>query len=180
MTTANKITLARLALIPIFMAVLLLAETPFAWAVALALYLIAAATDGLDGFIARKYNQITTMGKFLDPLADKILVLAALCAFLQMGLTSAWVVFIIVTRELVITSFRIVSINKGVVIAADRAGKLKTLSQNVAVVVVMLEYILTQRAFVGGILLWISVALTVYSGVSYIVKNFHVLDFKGE
>lgn len=180
MTTANKITLARLALIPIFMAVLLLAETPFAWAVALALYLIAAATDGLDGFIARKYNQITTMGKFLDPLADKILVLAALCAFLQMGLTSAWVVFIIVTRELVITSFRIVSINKGVVIAADRAGKLKTLSQNVAVVVVMLEYILTQRVFVGGILLWISVALTVYSGVSYIVKNFHVLDFKGE
>lgn len=180
MTTANKITLARLALIPIFMAVLLLAETPFAWAVALALYLIAAATDGLDGFIARKYNQITTMGKFLDPLADKILVLAALCAFLQMGLTSAWVVFIIVTRELVITSFRIVSINKGVVIAADRAGKLKTLSQNVAVVVVMLEYILAQRVFVGGILLWISVALTVYSGVSYIVKNFHVLDFKGE
>lgn len=179
MTTANKITLVRMCLIPVFM-VLLLTNIPYGEYFAVVVFALAAITDGIDGYVARKYSQITTMGKFLDPLADKLLVIAALCVFIEMGLVASWVAMIIITRELVVTSFRIVSINKGVVIAADRSGKMKTLFQILAVLAILLEHIFCEQIFIGNILMGITVVLTVYSGYSYIAKNFDVLDFKKE
>ncbi|MCI8856868.1 MAG: CDP-diacylglycerol--glycerol-3-phosphate 3-phosphatidyltransferase [Clostridiaceae bacterium] len=137
MTTANKITLARIAMIPFFVVFALMEG--FQWqAAALALFCIASATDFLDGYIARKYNQVTDFGKFVDPLADKLLVTAALVIFVGQGLLTSWMVFIILAREFIITSLRNVAAAKGQVMAASWSGKVKTCVQIAGIILIFL------------------------------------------
>ncbi|MBR5260623.1 MAG: CDP-diacylglycerol--glycerol-3-phosphate 3-phosphatidyltransferase, partial [Oscillospiraceae bacterium] len=131
MTTANIITIIRILLIPLFMATAL-GGVPYGVAIALGIFILASATDGVDGYIARKYNQVTTLGKFLDPLADKLLITAAILIFVQSGLMGAVSAMIILTREFAVTSLRIVAMGAGVALAANIWGKLKTVVQIIA------------------------------------------------
>lgn len=162
MTTANKITLARIAMIPFFVVFALLDD--WRWqAAALALFCIASFTDFLDGYIARKYNQVTDFGKFVDPLADKLLVTAALVIFVGQGLLASWMVFLILAREFIITSLRNVAAAKGQVMAAAWSGKVKTCVQIAGIILIFLlvigfGWIMEQ----GGAFSWTS-----GGGVSY-------------
>ncbi|MCK9478359.1 MAG: CDP-diacylglycerol--glycerol-3-phosphate 3-phosphatidyltransferase [Firmicutes bacterium] len=170
MTAANKITFLRILLVPVFM-VFLLRDM---WYISAAIFLIAAITDGVDGYIARKYQQITTLGKIIDPLADKLLVTAALIGLVWLQRLNPWFALIIISREFVVTSLRIVAISKGTVIAAATSGKLKTVTQITAIVVMLYNGV--YKFSVGGIL-WsdifmaAAVIITVYSGVEYIIAN---------
>ena len=141
MTTANKITLVRIAMIPFFI-YFAYVGTRTADIIALCLFLVASATDFLDGYIARKYNQITDFGKFVDPLADKLLVCAALLLFIQRGEMNGVMVFIILAREFIITSLRTVAAGKGRVLAAAWSGKVKTCTQIAGVAVIFVASIL--------------------------------------
>lgn len=171
MTTASKITLVRVVLIPFYVAFLLLhihggAEW-LRWA-ALAVFVVASVSDFVDGYIARHYNQVTDFGKFLDPLADKLLVTSAFIMFVEWGRMPAWVVIIVIAREFAITGLRAVAANKGTVIAAAWSGKIKTSCTMVGLVAMM--------AFTGSVVLdWavtiVILATTLYSGVEYFVKN---------
>ena len=125
MNTANKLTLCRVVMIPIFIVLLYLEFAGHLW-VALAVFILASITDFVDGYVARHYNQVTDFGKFMDPLADKILVTAALVYFIPLGLAPAWVVILILAREFLVTSLRLIAAGKGIVIAADKWGKYKT------------------------------------------------------
>lgn len=144
MTTANKITLARIAMIPFFIVCAMQGNAAFQIA-ALVLFCIASLTDFLDGYIARKYNQVTDFGKFVDPLADKLLVTAALLLFVEQGKFPAWMVFIILAREFIITSLRIVAANKGRVMAAAWSGKVKTCVQIAGILLTFLLTIYQQK-----------------------------------
>ena len=168
MTTANKITLARMMLIPIFMysAISEGAQGNF---VALALFAIASLTDGIDGKIARKYNQITDFGKLVDPLADKLLVMSALLILLEQGILSSWACIIILAREFVVSSLRSIAASKGVVLAAAFWGKLKTLSQLVCDVVLYGSLTLKKLS------IWVMVFFTVFSGYDYLKRNFYLI-----
>ena len=174
MTTASKITLIRIAFIPIFMILMYLSGgTPglYMW-IALGVFILASLTDYVDGHIARKYNQITDFGKFLDPLADKLLVIAAMAMFCEWGIIPAWALMIVLTREFAVTGLRLVAVGKGTVIAAGKSGKLKTASTMVGLCVLM--------AFPAIILLkWIIliviVVTTVYSGIEDFIQNLKCL-----
>lgn len=170
MNTANKLTVARIVSIPVFMIFLLL-PIPHGRLLAVLCFVLASATDFLDGYIARSRNQVTTFGKFFDPLADKLLIIAALVCFLELGLTNAWFVMIIIARELAVTSLRIVAMGAGTVIAAGFWGKLKTVSQIIAVLVVLLGQPLFGSELPGFICMCIAVALTLFSGFDYIWRN---------
>ena len=172
----NKLTLFRIFIIPVFLLFLL---GPFGGDysryIALLIFIIAAATDALDGYIARKYNYVTNFGKFMDPLADKVLVCSALIALIETGDISSVAVIIIIAREFIITGFRLVASDAGVVIAASSWGKIKTISQ-----MIMVMYLILGLG--GGIfdtLAWVlvaaAVAFTIISAVDYIVKNISVL-----
>lgn len=189
MNLPNKITLARIFLIPLFLIFALVpfpfealsfggVSIPFAHFIGAMIFCIAAGTDWLDGYYARKYNLVTNFGKFLDPLADKLLVTAALLALVEWGVVPAWMVIIIISREFTVTGIRLVAAADGEVIAASSLGKWKTIFQMVAIVV-LLFYNLPFALFdwpVGMILLWIAVILTIVSGVDYIVKNKHLFQ----
>lgn len=142
--------------------------------VALALFVIASLTDLLDGKIARKYNLVTNFGKFMDPLADKLLVSAAMICLIEMGRLPAWVVIVIISREFIISGFRLVASDNGVVIAASYWGKFKTVFQMVMIIVLICDL---GGAFgmIETILIWIALILTVVSLVDYLAKNIHVL-----
>lgn len=170
MNLANKITVARMILTPLFIIFVLMPPLWCKWT-ALGIFVLASATDKLDGTIARKYNQITTLGKFLDPLADKLLVIAALVCFIELGLAGSVAVFIIIARELIITSFRIVAMGTGVVMAADNLGKWKTVMQIAAVIIIMLDAYWWNTGVAGPLFLWIAVVLTLVSGVNYLWQN---------
>ena len=185
MNTANRLTMLRIVLTFIFM-FFLFVHGLWARVVALALFLIAALSDLLDGMIAHKKNQVTDFGKLMDPIADKILVLTAFLAFVQMQLVDAWMVAIIIFREIIITSLRLFALNKGKVLSASRSGKHKTLSQMVVIFVIllfvvfkemMLEYFTWnpawEKLFRQGIFLMmlVTVGLTLYSGLSYLWEN---------
>lgn len=179
MTTASKITLVRVALIPFFMLFLLLAigneSLDYMRYIALAIFVIASVSDFLDGYIARHYNQVSDFGKFLDPLADKLLVTAALIIMVEWGRMPAWAVIIIVAREFAVTGLRLVAANGGRVIAAGWSGKIKTFSTMIGLIAMML--------FTGSVALdWavtiIVVLATVYSGVEYFQKNWDCLNLK--
>ena len=153
MTTANKITLTRIAMIPFFiyfaaqpMLIIdekrYLVEFPTSTVIALVLFCVASFTDFLDGYVARKYNQVTDFGKFVDPLADKLLVASALILFVEQKAMAGWMVCIILARELIITSLRVVAANKGVVMAATWTGKVKTCVQIGGIIVIYLHYII--------------------------------------
>lgn len=167
MTTASKITLARVALIPVFMIVLLLG---YNWA-ALAIFAIASLTDFLDGYIARHYNQVSNFGKFLDPLADKLLVLAAMLIFVQWGRMPAWAVMVVLTREFAVSGLRMVAASGGRVMAAGFSGKVKTFSTMVGLCVMMALPLVWLDWVVTGVI----VVTTLYSGIEYFAQNWDVI-----
>ena len=179
MNTPNKLTVLRIILVPIFIAFLFLDSIWMNFAWALAVFVIASITDALDGHIARKNNLVTTFGKFLDPIADKILVVSALISFVELDLCSAIAVIIIISREFIVTSVRLAAADSGKVIAAAFSGKLKTAFTMVAICAVLVMQIFVSASVMdaslakiaGEILIWIATALTVFSGIEYIVKN---------
>lgn len=217
MTTANKITLTRIAMIPFFLyfasqSMILYdqaasAETfiptfrfPTATVVALVLFCVASFTDFLDGYVARKYNQVTDFGKFVDPLADKLLVSSALILFAEQGAFAGWMVCVILARELIITSLRVVAANKGRVLAATWTGKVKTCVQIGGIIVIYLYYILLPNVDFGsvplwlmppqfaqqladaapavtliGVVGWVVTLVTIYSGWDYLRKNWDII-----
>lgn len=214
MTTANKITLTRIAMIPFFIYFaaqpMLNVDTtvaqvsfPTCTLIALILFCVASFTDFLDGYVARKYNQVTDFGKFVDPLADKLLVASALILFVEQKAMAGWMVCVILARELIITSLRVVAANKGVVMAATWTGKVKTCVQIGGIIIIYLYYIIvgalasgaaglcfvtadgpTSAIFVlradGAPLLltivgWVVTLVTIYSGYDYLKKNWDLI-----
>ena len=175
MNLPNKLTTLRVIMIPFFVFFLLWqnGENRTFRMIALALFIIASLTDLLDGKIARKYNLVTNFGKFMDPLADKLLVCSALICLIELNALPAWMVIIIISREFIISGFRLIASDNGVVIAASYWGKFKTTFQMVSVVLLILD--IPALAFVTTICVWIALALTVISLVDYIAKNHKVL-----
>ncbi len=175
MNLPNKLTLFRVILIPVFVVFMLVSVTGDTdkW-IALAIFIIASLTDLLDGKIARKYNLITDFGKFMDPLADKLLVCSALICLVSLGKIPAWIVIVIIAREFIISGFRLIAADNGRVIAASYWGKFKTTFQMVMVILMIADipqlYILTQ------IIMYVALVLTVISLVDYLVKNKDVMS----
>ena len=166
MTTANKLTILRIALIPVFLVVLYLDFAGARWW-ALGIFIVACLTDFVDGYIARHYNQITNFGKFMDPLADKMLVMAAMCYFVEYGQMPGWCLAIVLLREFAVSGMRLVAVEQGRVIAAAWSGKIKTASTMVAICLMLLWNI----AWLNTVCWVVIVVTTVYSGVEYFVKN---------
>ena len=170
MNLPNKLTVFRCVLVPFFVAFLLgSGGTGPARFAALAVFVIASLTDFLDGYIARSQNLVTDFGKFMDPLADKVLVNSALVCFVGMGRLSPWVLIVILTREFIISGFRLIAAEKGVVIAANMWGKVKTTVQMICVIVMTLN--LPQLKLVEEILIWAMTLLTVVSLCVYLKEN---------
>src|SRR5690625_4699501 len=188
MNLPNKLTISRILLIPIFIILLSVpldfgawniggTELPITHFIAAMIFLFASTTDWVDGYIARKYNLITNLGKFLDPLADKLLVSAAFIMLIELQIAPAWIVIVIISREFAITGFRLVASGEGVVLAASSMGKLKTVSQILAVILLMLNnfpFSYTSIPF-DMIMLYIALIFTVWSGLDYFVKNWNVM-----
>ena len=174
MTTATKITLARVAMIPLYMVTMYASggESNLWMWLSLAIFIIASVTDFVDGYIARHYNQVSDFGKFLDPLADKLLTLAAMCMFCQWGTFPAWALMIILTREFAVSGLRMVAGPKGKVIAAGKSGKFKTASSMIGLCVWMA---FPGSVLLGAIVTWMIVLTTVYSGVEYFIQNWNCL-----
>lgn len=176
MTTANKLTILRIIMVPLFMAFLLVDNT-VCHIIALITFIIASATDGIDGYIARHYNQITTFGKFMDPLADKMLTTSAFLVLLEHSRISSIAVMIVLAREFMVSGVRMLAVSDGKVIAASMLGKIKTVSQMIAIVAAIIlmntDFFPEQNTalLITNILVWISTAITVISGIDYIVKN---------
>ena len=199
MNLPNKITVSRILLVPIFMIVLFL-PIPYASLIAALIFIIAAATDGVDGHIARSTNQVTNFGKFLDPLADKLLVASALIALVGQLKIPSWVVIVIIAREFIVTGFRLIAVNEGKVIAAGMSGKIKTVTQIIAIVLLLIDSsvlnandmfmiektmemirmfsIQPLNAIIGilaNIMVYVATFFTIYSCVVYIKQNIDVL-----
>lgn len=189
MNLPNQLTILRMIMVPIFVAFLLLSDVYdyFKW-IALILFAVASLTDMLDGKIARKYNLVTNFGKFMDPLADKLLVCSALICLTDLEMIPSWMTIIIIAREFIISGFRLIAAEKGVVIAAGFWGKLKTVCQMFMIIVMIIvvnyhgfyaegimETIFDVINIVGTVLLWISVVLTIVSLVDYLIKNKDVM-----
>lgn len=180
MNLANKITLARVAMIPVYMVTMYLSHgqsSVWLW-VSLGIFVIASITDFVDGHIARKKNQVSDFGKFLDPLADKLLVIAAMTMFTQWGIFPAWALMVVLTREFAVTGLRLIAVQKGIVIAAGWSGKVKTASTMVGLCAMMAAYGLSRFAWVYTVVLWVIVITTVYSGAEYFVHNWRCLKDK--
>lgn len=170
MNTANKVTLLRIALVPLFIVLWKIPSDLCHW-LAASVFIIAAITDGVDGYIARHYNQITNFGKFIDPLADKLLVTAALICFVASGDVPDWVTIIILAREFMVMGLRVVAVTQNVVIAASIWGKLKTVTQIVMVVSIMVLPVTPILDLFKNILIYAAMVITVFSGVDYMWKN---------
>ena len=178
MNLPNRLTILRTLMIPVFLFFLL---TDYAgncskW-IAVIVFILASLTDFLDGHIARKYNLVTNFGKFMDPLADKLLVCSAMICMIEVDKLPAWVVIIIIGREFIISGFRLIAAENGIVIAANYWGKFKTVSQMIMIILLMLDFggvfaVLTQ------IFIWLSVALTIISLLTYIMQNRKVLSMQ--
>lgn len=162
-TTANKITIFRILLIPVFLILAYLGQ--MAWA--LAVYIIACLSDMADGYIARHYNQISNFGKFMDPLADKVLVLAAMCFFIENGQMPGWAVVIVLFREFAVSGLRLIAVEQQRVIAAAWSGKIKTACTMVGLCVMLF----TSHPLVNQIVTWVIVLTTLYSGIEYFYVN---------
>ncbi|GIO41886.1 MULTISPECIES: CDP-diacylglycerol--glycerol-3-phosphate 3-phosphatidyltransferase [Paenibacillus] len=194
MNLPNRITLARIFMIPL-MLVFLLVDIDAAWwsyaieigdyslplnqLIAALIFIIAASTDGIDGYIARKHNLVTNLGKLLDPLADKLLVASVLIALAAMGKCDAWIAIVIIAREFAVTGLREVALLEGSVIAASNWGKAKTITQIVAISALLLNnfpFVWLNVPF-DVILIWLAALITIYSGIDYFVKNKSVLNF---
>lgn len=182
MNLANKLTLLRVALVPVFM-VFLLIDSTASQITAFMVFVIASLTDMLDGQIARKYNQITTFGKFADPLADKMLTTAAFLIFMQKGIIDSWAVMIILVREFAVSGVRLAAAGDGNVIAASFFGKFKTVAQMVAIIATIfitnISAIPQSTGYtISAALIWVSVVFTVLSGADYLIKNWHLMKLK--
>ena len=176
MNLPNKLTLFRVILIPFFVFFLLAPYFEgYGNYVAVVIFIIASITDFLDGKIARKYNLVTNFGKFMDPLADKLLVSSALISLIALNKIPAWIVIVIIAREFIISGFRLVAADNGVVIAASYWGKFKTAFQMVTVIVLILNIPVKVFDVIGTVLIYISLALTVISLIDYLAKNKDVL-----
>ena len=178
MNLANKLTLLRIIMIPVFVVVLL---SGYYYGAA-AVFVIASLTDMLDGYIARKYNMITDFGKLMDPLADKLLVTAALVALVELGDIQSWMVIVILSREFTVSILRAVAASSGKVIAASKWGKAKTIVQMIAIIAILFKnqpFEILNIPFAQGAL-YLAVALTIISGVDYIYKNKEFFSEKGE
>lgn len=188
----NILTIARIFITPVFLAVILMDNLPHKFLIACIIFSIGSITDAIDGHLARKNNQITNFGKFLDPIADKILTTSALLAFMSMGLCNIWIVMLVLTREFAIASVRMIAAAGGVVIPANIWGKIKTVSQMVFTILIMLlgetwEIIsntnkvlfekLPDLSLVSNGLLWITAILTVISGIIYLNDSKKIIDF---
>ncbi len=175
MNLPNKLTILRVILIPFFVAALLWdgGQNQTLRYVSAAIFIVASLTDMLDGKIARKYNLVTNFGKFMDPLADKLLVCSALICLIELGQIPSWMVIMIISREFIISGFRLVASDNGVVIAASYWGKFKTTFQMIAVVLLILQ--IPPLHIVTQICVWIALILTVVSLIDYIMKNHKVL-----
>ena len=171
MTTASKITLIRVLMIPVFMVILLTGHN----IVALIVFVVASCTDFVDGYIARHYNQVSYFGKFLDPLADKLLVISCMVIFIQWGRMPAWAVMIVLTREFAVTGLRLVAVESGRVIAAAWLGKIKTASTMIGLCIMLL---FSGSTILDWVITIIIVVTTLVSGIEYFVKNWDVLDMK--
>ena len=179
MNLPNKLTIVRVCLIPFFVAALLFdhGNNYTMRIVANVLFIIASLTDLFDGKIARKYNMVTNFGKFMDPLADKLLVCSALICLIELGQLPAWVVIVIISREFIISGFRLVAADNGVVIAASYWGKFKTTFQMIAVILLIFD--IPALRLVANITVVIAVALTIISLVDYVAKNYKILTEGG-
>ncbi len=173
MTTANKLTLLRVFLIPVFLVIAYL-DFPGHRYVALGVFIVASLTDLLDGYIARHYNQISDFGKFADPLADKCLVMAALCWFVETGEMFGWILAIVLLREFAVSGMRLVAVEKGRVIAAGWSGKVKTASTMVCICLMM--FFGPEPRWLNLVCQGVILVTTVYSGVEYFVKNWDVFQ----
>lgn len=179
----NLITLARLIAVPIIIIVLTLYPhaDQLVSAVAALVFLAAALTDLLDGYLARKYNLVSTVGKFLDPLADKLLVSAALIMLLELGRVEAWAVFLIIAREIAVTGLRAIAAERGLVISASTAGKRKTLAQNIAIFCLLWHYPLlwANTQAVGTVILYLALLITYWSGALYFYQFHQAVKAEG-
>ena len=172
MNLANKITLFRVILVPVFM-VVLYSDLQYSTYIAAIIFIFASLTDTLDGYIARSRNLVTNFGKFVDPLADKILVSAALISLVGLGKIPAWVVVVIIAREFTITGFRIIAASEGITIAASSLGKFKTITQLLAISLLLLNNFPFNIINIpmDMIMLYLSLFFTVVSGIDYLYKN---------
>ena len=173
MNLPNKLTLLRVCLIPVFLLLYpaSVLGDPISRYAALGVFIAASLTDALDGYIARSQNLITNFGKLMDPMADKLLVAAAMIAMVQTGALPSWVVIIIISREFLITGFRMLALERGIVIAASSWGKYKTISQIAMILLILLDF----TDFIPNVIVWVVIyaatVLTVISAVDYILKN---------
>lgn len=173
MNLPNKLTIFRVILIPFFIIALLVPGIPAGNWIALAIFIVASLTDLLDGKIARKYNLVTNFGKFMDPLADKLLVCSALICLVELSRIPSWMVVIIIAREFTISGFRLIAADNGVVIAASYWGKFKTTFQMIAVCLMIAN--IPVLSLLTTVITWIAVILTVVSLIDYLVKNKDVM-----
>jgi CDP-diacylglycerol--glycerol-3-phosphate 3-phosphatidyltransferase len=187
MNLPNKITVSRILLIPIFMILMLVpfhwgkvhllgADLPVTHLAGALLFIIASATDWVDGYLARKLNLVTNMGKFLDPLADKLLVSAALIILVELQFAPSWIVIIIISREFAVTGLRLLLAGEGEVVAANMLGKIKTWTQIVAISALLLHNIIFEMVSFpfANLALWVAMIFTIWSGWDYFAKNMHV------
>ncbi|MGM0411223.1 MAG: CDP-diacylglycerol--glycerol-3-phosphate 3-phosphatidyltransferase [Bacillota bacterium] len=182
MNLPNKLTILRILLVPLLMFFLFLSNDfpQFSMILALITFVLAALTDSLDGYLARKYENVTKFGKIVDPLADKLLISAALISFVELGEISAWAAIIIIGRELAITGLRVVAASEGVVISASKWGKSKTVLQITAIIILMLDpHIINFPWNIENIVLWAAVLMTIYSGYIYF-RNANIDFFREE
>ena len=186
MNIANKLTILHILLIPLFLICFYIAplnqsfdllgfSTTYAHAVALFIFVLAATTDWLDGYLARKLDLISDFGKFMDPLADKMLTTAAFLIFIDQGLLASWIVFLILTREFIVSGFRMTAASKGIVIAAGWSGKFKTVLQFITVIALLIN---PQPSPINQILIYSMTLATIYSGCEYVMQNINILQNK--
>lgn len=178
MNLPNKITIFRVCMIPIFLIFLLVPRIPYGQYVAAAIFILAALSDALDGYLARKNNLITNFGKFMDPLADKLLVSSALIALVELNRIPSWIVIVIIAREFIISGFRLVASNNGIVIAASWWGKIKTNVQIIMCVMLIINIDNPIIEILEQIFIYLALALTIISLVDYMWKNKQVLKEK--
>ncbi|MGF7185752.1 CDP-diacylglycerol--glycerol-3-phosphate 3-phosphatidyltransferase [Desulfitispora alkaliphila] len=172
MNLANKLTLMRIFMVPIFM-IVLLTRIPYGQFIAAFIFILAASTDGLDGYIARTRKQVTKLGKFMDPLADKLLISAALISLVELDKIPAWIAIVIISREFAVSGLRSIAASEGIVIAASALGKVKTVTQIVAIVIILLEDWLVSflGVYLGTPVLYLAVIVTIISGLDYFIKG---------
>ncbi|MBM7854471.1 CDP-diacylglycerol--glycerol-3-phosphate 3-phosphatidyltransferase [Desulfohalotomaculum tongense] len=177
MNLPNRLTLARIFLVPVFLLIASI-KMPYGDFLAALVFILAASTDGLDGYIARKNKMVTRFGKIMDPLADKLLVTAALISLVELQRLAAWVAVIIIGREFAVTGLRAMAASEGNIIAASKLGKYKTMSQIVAIVIMFLPR-LPYYSYLGQAAMAVAVIFTIWSGVDYFAKNWHAVKKGG-